>query len=487
MKVISFGINSEMSFLNTALSLLLQPHCMKWTPAHSRDSVVILAVLFAVAQGCAETQNPIAGLDQTESSRLPSKTLADAQRKAMEASVVCSSESDCPEPMGMIIAASSSGVGFCSGFLLSADTAMTSIQCVPEDLRFDGAFCVDRIRMLFPTTANLAESHAECSRVLKYSDGKTDPAAAYAILQLDRSVMRGHFPVGVGGLVDGMNVMVSRVRLISDTHPFGEISSERCRVAQGSAVFPGFDHPEAPVGVIADCKISFNAFGAPVVNTEDGTVRALVTRAFEGRDRMQVHFKDLLRSRVTDFGYVANLACITTTLADGGESTMPRACTDPSRPVAAPVMDVDQVRRPMFTRVQKEVGLAFDEWSARNSEVFRWEKSGLLPDLSGTLRPLPACLNKPEAWLSKYKKPWYLIGDYKTGAKLDFKIPQWKVSFEMNSYLQVVYSVTAVPPVDAVAMFNPKDVFSKGASRVILHNAASLPVTWLDATLEKCK
>jgi hypothetical protein len=454
-------------------------------------TLAVAAALSALGVACAKKAAELASSADAESPQQRTITQEDAAKLAMQAHVSCSPESDCPEPVGLVAAVfRAPGVSYCTGFLVDSDLALTSSHCVPEELRADGASCVGRIRMVFPTTDSLAESDAGCSTVVHVSGTSpkgADPARDfnYAFLRLDRKVLRAHFPLSADGLADGAPLLLSRVKMESASLPIGEIETERCRAVQNSAVLPSFSDARSPVAAVAECRVDASGLGAPLVGAQDGAVHAMADFGFDGRDRMTAQYKsELGDDQVTDFLFATNLACVSNPLAPPAALSPVCKASAPASSSALP--SFDSLKTPaLLAGARSQLGTLLSAWNADNSSRIRWKAQGPDAELAGQAFPVPDCWLNPPAWLNTYRKPWVEGGGFKASAAMAVSLPAWETRFSMSGDLQAAAEVIALPETAFTVTFDPAQISRTGRSAVALTTSSGR--TLFNDTIADCK
>lgn len=162
----------------------------------------------------------------------------------------------------------------CTAALIGPSTVLTARHCIAWELSH-GNSCSG----LWLGFAGAARSPAEwvgCRRIQSVSASGNDLLSAdYAVLELERSVVRPFIPLGTGEVAKGEVVRVLSVtadRFYDDQH---EVRSRRCVVDDNQRLAQWSTEPSPSIRVLSSCPIHQGSSGAPVLDGH-GRLRGLV-------------------------------------------------------------------------------------------------------------------------------------------------------------------------------------------------------------------
>ncbi len=430
-----------------------------------RGGIVALACLFL--SGCVE-KVPGATTDLQQSidplrpgdlasgvSLVPSVSYSQSKVLIKEGGVVCTEGQVCPSSVGMVATPSPQGVGLCTGFLLGSDLLVTSSSCIPSDLknglnaRVERSLvpCSGRLTVFFPadSTTQLPAESRGCSEIL----GVTEEDVAF--VRLSSSLGRKPYPISFEGLAEGLKIQMPYLTPLSEVKVLAELRVSECISIQGSLVLPSFDHPLRSQVVVAGCPAGNAASGAPLLD-QGGNIRAVVRSPYRHEALIQSTFKALLgETEVAEFTQAANWACQQFP-ASLPQRRLPSECS-PSI-TSAPVGVLDD----WVERANQDALGRLSQWQLTHGGVIlKWKLPVLTQSQTSDVVPLPDCFLDPQGWLQQYKH-WYWAGGYEASTNFILILPRYRSSLLMNSFTQLSYRVDALPDLDVLVSFSPREI-----------------------------
>jgi len=202
------------------------------------------------------------------------------------ASVSCGS-ADCSPSVAMLLYKTDSDDIFaCTAFVVSDGVMATNDHCV-RSLQI-GDDCSQAIEVNFPSVGNFSSEKHLCGKLLWRSadssneDNKINLDVAYFSLT-DRT-SRPAFSINKDGLQDGQVITIYK---IDPPTGFGDLSgtlvTDKCRVTQGTFMFPYLDKPDSADFVLVgdeklgdqSCEIISGNSGSPMVD-ENGALKGII-------------------------------------------------------------------------------------------------------------------------------------------------------------------------------------------------------------------
>lgn len=206
--------------MNSWLPTNSPPNSHRTPPALGLSALLFLVLTAGWLSGCGlgpsiELSSTVFGDEETARFAFENLTI-DCDEPGM----------NCPSYVGALITYTSTSrtsysMGKCSGTLISEDQFLTNRHCLPDDLQFAGANCLDRIGVIFPETRDHSELRMDCQSVHSLASDKAflfegekigDPKKKadvedWAIINLQGSTSRPPVPVSLNGLPHGTRVV----------------------------------------------------------------------------------------------------------------------------------------------------------------------------------------------------------------------------------------------------------------------------------------
>lgn len=178
----------------------------------TRKTFLTTALLVFTLSACA--------LDQTQHNTakfsIPTTSLDMARLIAISSLVECHDKSKCPDPVGMIVSASTDSVSWCTGSLIAPDIMLTNTHCIPSDLQKNGSQCEGRVWLNFPENTANARELIECQEVMTVSFDSSydldrlpddqDPRLDYAFVKMKKITSRKNYSIEGKGFGHGDKV-----------------------------------------------------------------------------------------------------------------------------------------------------------------------------------------------------------------------------------------------------------------------------------------
>jgi hypothetical protein len=232
--------------------------------------------------------------------------------------VVCEENQPCNESIAKIIFfdKSSRKPKFCTGFLTSDRTIVTSAKCLPKHLRIPLANCSDDIYFIFPKIGDHEMEIVRCDKVISSTyvdDDNQDPAllgsdAAY--LLLGSRINRNAFRISYSGLDAKWSYSIWKVD--HSVENISVIRKETCSPVFNSYANPFSVSRYSPNIVLSGCEHSAENTGAPVVDNY-GRVRGILSNKLSGKTLryLEDYTVDATNRQieVSNLTYVSNMAC----------------------------------------------------------------------------------------------------------------------------------------------------------------------------------
>jgi hypothetical protein len=224
----------------------------------------------------------------------------------------CESGSHCSPSVGLLVSRKSDRATLCTATLVGDDVVATASHCIPEELRYEGAFCTGKIWVRFAQTDGFPETKIDCSTVLSASPlyDRTLNQPDIAFLKLQRAPNRPPLKINRSGILDDRHYGVIKLTPLSASPSPAKIETDECLPLSGSVVLPGSIYPDHAVIALASCEIDPMSAGAPLID-ENGEIHGILQGPVpDTRIERKIRNRNLLDSSYARFSLATNMACV---------------------------------------------------------------------------------------------------------------------------------------------------------------------------------
>jgi hypothetical protein len=455
---------------------------------HLSWAVLACAVFSATAfVACAK--------EQSQKDFIPTRDLPEAQALAIESRAFCLDSTDCHEAVAFMTMAMAQGVGMCTSFLIAPDVMATNSHCIPEDLMRPNSDCGGRIWALFPSSPGHPEYRASCAKVIFASSKSKVAEPDFAFIQLSQAVP-GRKPIQVGraGLKDNESFKVYKMNPNPSGAVVGSLEAVNCRSAQNSQLLSEFNHDEAPVATMNDCRIIHGNSGSPVLDA-DGKARAIIFAAFT---------PEILHDIMTERGFqvvtendsgptlinlATNLAC--TVLPSGlpDQPALPSSCSkthgayeeraDLTKKYDIELKEMTVKAIPILSSpvrfgwrvkdVDDSVSMLkswLDQKASWNGTTSSWSYAKPKKHLI----MIPYCFDAPKKWIEEFKRPWTTLKRaYSDDEVVHEALAVWDVYYGEDPDLRAAVDLRKSPvlaPLSVEIRFDARSLEKSGRAKV---------------------
>lgn len=177
--------------------------------------------------------------------------------------IKCEDQRDCPSWVGAVVSINS----ICTGFLVASDILATNLHCLPEEIRKEGASCLNVMQVMFPETFSFKASTVKCEQVLKVSSPPQDPTHLrqdFAFLKLSEKVDRYLPSLSQVGILD--NHVYTLYKMDPEKDSGGAtVRKLNCVARQNSVLNPYFVEDRSPLVLFSPCAVMKGNSGSPIV------------------------------------------------------------------------------------------------------------------------------------------------------------------------------------------------------------------------------
>lgn len=278
-------------------------------------SLVFVAVFSLYLVGCTQSE-PV------QDSYIPQNPQQSLEWNMKEAQVYCGSLGDCPENIGQVIhltptSGSSIGIMQCTGSLVAPNIIATNAHCIPEDLRYSGASCSNRVGIKFPSTQGKSEEIQYCDKILVSSDlspqKESDEVRRpdYAFFSLKTASQRAPLPIGRSGVPENEPLHSYVIDPMSRSSVLGRVMKKTCKAVKGTILVPN-DSLFSPLNAIfgSDCSVIGGNSGSPLLNVRGEAVALIFAKIETEELRRAFQSKVQVATFLSPGALTTNLACL---------------------------------------------------------------------------------------------------------------------------------------------------------------------------------
>jgi hypothetical protein len=220
--------------------------------------IFFLLLPFVIIQ-CGSSSNPST---PSTPSTLATRKYVDKEdaQKAFESSTVNCSTEDCPGFVGGLYAYTSDFMSYeissCSATLISKNRILTNRHCIPDDLKFKGARCNQRIKIYFPKTQDYQEKRHECDQIEYITSYDSTMAPDWAVIRFKEASDRPAAKLNRDGIEDNTLVTIYKINfdLSLDKASRGEVNKSNC-IANSNYVYSiNSIGPQSALMSVSDCN-----------------------------------------------------------------------------------------------------------------------------------------------------------------------------------------------------------------------------------------
>jgi V8-like Glu-specific endopeptidase len=428
----------------------------------------ILAFGFISACGPSSSQNVGSVQSQTldqEQSLFPNVRLACAQ-------------SSCPNSVGMLLGKLPDRSNYgCTSFVVGENVMATNDHCIPDDLQA-GDSCSSRIEVTFTDSQK-----TKCQKIIwrsnDHKSGKMSLDMAY--FSVSGNSGRTPLPINKDGLDNNQEVTVYKVDPPTNGRN-GTLVADKCRVAQGTFIYPYLKTKDSAAfvllkdkgswdGLSGSCNIIGGNSGSPILDSS-GAVRGVLHEGTSGSSSEDTLSSLLFGKRnlpgFQNFAIAVNTSCIPDYNNLSGAT--PNSCNvlhDPS-------IDAKERTTNDETEKNKLMATAYEKANSDMQKVypmFKWAlgaKSitrGLVPqDLEF---PVPVCTLKTSNVDSRFHGWW----GYKNNFSEETYLPTYNMGIQFDDDMRIVPTITQTSDVGlhAKISFEPQNIQDGKPSKLVLN------------------
>lgn len=354
---------------------------------------------------------------------------------ANSTSLHCETQADCPAAVGLLLAADKAGgfmpdsdsVAACTAALVGEDLVLTNSHCLPSTLRLMPDLCAERVRLVFPQTAEHPEETIACAAVLGFSERETEMSPDLALLRLGRKTKRAPFSASRSGVANFTPLKSYKVN--PDLKKLtGFLRAETCVSAANSYRMPIYQNLQSPAVVLGDCTALPGNSGSPLLSPS-GELVALMQADLPISDNARREWKVESEGRISPLALGTSLICLAANLPEWKWNEICATVTEE---------DVALAPRPRIRQflsspeLQQKAQSLLAPFTAQ-SKLLGWHR---VEEQTKPLRRLeklvPQCLAPSAEWVSHFSDNNNLA----ESAELVLEIPQLSLEIRFNRYLQ---------------------------------------------------
>ncbi len=377
----------------------------------------------------------------------------------------------------------------CIGFLLDSQTLITSNSCIQKTAappsRVRDCESVE-LAILFPKTERFPEETAGCVSIqpaesLTNLNNPLSWKQDYAVVGLDRPVSRESLGVTQAGVTADQKVLIWQ---LNGGEKQGLLGPTPCRVKLAHLVNPNATKGHSPQMVLADCPVSSDTAGSPILDGKSGEAVGILSAPLTELQKEQL---SKFHINHVDFAYGSNFACSRLL----GRPIPSEHLLECQKDLSTGQGVLQALRPTFFPELAQELSTILGEKSSYGAPVIDWMVQFGRPELDGggpstdnsngqifvRFGLLPRCFFDKKLWmdrkLEKSMKKFSLFGwisgkNWKKSYTLRWALPVYGIRLQLDTELVPRYSLAAgdiekMGPAENYQLeveFSPKSLFS---------------------------
>lgn len=268
----------------------------------------LLALWIACSQGPGDLQVQTLANSESEQ-KTDSLQSINLNEKINNFTINCPEGVNCPNYIGLVVAADSKRTWRCSGFLIDNETLMTAEHCLPEDLKELHRTCDGRLFLKLPKIADQEEAETlECDKVIGF-ESIAWRAYDFVVIKLKGASTRTLYPrLNFENRFHGQAISIWKTDHLSDEQSI--IAKTNCTLNNRSLLSLYFQDPRSSQIQYGGCETNAGNSGAPVLNAQNEIIGIHSSSTKETSPISSILADLIPNGRAQEFSAATNLGCL---------------------------------------------------------------------------------------------------------------------------------------------------------------------------------
>jgi len=227
-------------------------------------------------------------------------------------SIDCPKGVNCPNYLGLVVAADNKRTWRCSGFLIDRETLMTAEHCLPQDLKKLHQTCDGRLffklpKIDRPNTQEEAET-LECDKVIGF-EPMSWRAYDFVVIKLKGASKRALYPrLNFENRFHGQNIKIWKADHLNERQSI--VAQTNCALNNRSLLSLYFQDPRSSQVQYGGCETNAGNSGAPILNAQNEIIAIHSSSTKETSPISSLLAEMIPSGRAQEFSAATNLGCL---------------------------------------------------------------------------------------------------------------------------------------------------------------------------------